>query len=289
VAIVATVAAAGSNELTIVLLGWILLVAIGLSVYHKQWLALRYWIVICAVMLVAATVAVAAPGNYYRVKIDSDPFPGIIPLIVRTAGALQDLIFAPNALLILSIPLVFAPFAIRFLPTRPAAFNIPLAYGAMIVIGGLWLGTMLYQSVWNDPMPIRANNVLFWWWLISWIVACWAAAPAKPVASQFPSFAIRAVTIVVFALVVSRVSLRAWRELLTAAPQYASQWNERYQYFRVMNQQPPRRAIVTPLSGISSRGVLLQGVDYKMDSKHPYNAQAAKWFGLTEITRSDAQ
>jgi hypothetical protein len=289
VAIVATIAAAGSNELTIVLLSWVLLIASGLSIYHKKWLALRYWIVISVVMFVASTIAIAAPGNYYRVKIDSDPFPGIVPLIIRTSDVLQDLLFAPNTILVLSVPLVFAPWVMRFLPTRPAALNLPLAGGAAIVMGGLWLGTMLYQSVWNDPMPLRANNVLFWWWLISWILACWAAAPANLVASQSPSFAIRMVIIVVLALVVSRVSLRAWRELLTAAPQYASQWKERYQDYRLLNQQPNKRAIVVPLKGINSRGVLLHGIDYKIDSKHPYNAQAAKWFGLAEIRRSDAQ
>ena len=289
VAILATVAAAGSNELTIVLLSWILLVAISLSIYHKQWLALRYWLVISCTMLVAATVAIAAPGNYYRVEIDSDPFPGIVPLVIRTADVLQDLVFAPNALLILSIPLIFAPWAIRFLPARPTSLKLPLTGGAAIVMGGIWLGTMLYQSVWNEPMPLRANCVLFWWWLISWIVACWAAAPAKPVASQFPSLTIRMVTIVVLALVVCRVSLRAWREVVTAAPQYAAQWQERYQYFQAINRQPGRRAVVAPLIGISSHGVLLNGLDYKTDSKHPYNAQTAKWFGLAEVVRSDAQ
>lgn len=287
VAIVATTAAAGSNELTIVLLGWILLVATGLSIYHRQWLALRCWLVISAVLLTAATIAVAAPGNYNRVEMDSDPFPGIVPLLIRTADVLQDLLFAPNALLLLSVPLAFAPWARRFLPNRPATLRLPLAGGAVVVMGGLWLGTMLYQAVWNDPMPTRANNVLFWWWLIGWIVACWAALPDKPAASQFPSFTIRVVIIAVLALVVSRVSLRAWRELLTA-PEYASQWQERYHYFRVVSQQPGRRAIVAPLSGISSHGILL-GIDYKIDSKHPYNTQAAKWFGLDEIVRSDAQ
>lgn len=288
VAIVATIAAAGSNELTIVLLGWILLVAIGLSVYHKQWRALRAWVIISAVMLVAAAIAVAAPGNYYRVKIDSDPFPGVVPLFIRTMDVLQDLVFAPNALLVLSLPLLFAPWAMRFLPTQPAALRLPLAGGAAIVLGGLWLGTMLYQSVWNDPMPIRANSVLFWWWLISWLVACWAAAPTQAVAGQFSSFAIRGVTIVVLALVVSRVSLRAWRELITSAPPYASQWEERYQAFRTVNRQPGQRVLVAPLRNINSHGVLLNGLDYKLDSTHPYNAQAAKWFGLREIKRSDA-
>jgi hypothetical protein len=97
------------------------------------------------------------------------------------------------------------------------------------------------------------------------------------------------VVIVALALVVNRVSLRAWRELLTAAPEYAYQWQKRYQYFRALNQQSGSRAVVDPLSGINSRNVLLQGIDYKIDSTHPYNAQAAKWFGLSEITRSDAK
>lgn len=288
-AAVATIAAAGSNELTIVLLGWILLVAIGLSIYHKQWLALRYWLAVSLLLIAAGIVAVAAPGNYCRVQTDSDPFPGIVTLVVRTADVLQDFLFAPNVLLALSIPLVFMPWAVRFLPSRPATLSLPLAGGAAIVMGGLWLGTMLYQSVWNDPVPLRANNVLLWWWMISWIIACWAAAPAQAVPSQLPSLTIRAVAVVVLALVVGQVDIRAWRELLTDAPQYAHQWEERYQYFRVVNQKPGRRAVVDPLRGINSRNVLLQGLDYKIDSKHPYNAQAAKWFGLAEIVRSDAQ
>lgn len=90
-------------------------------------------------------------------------------------------------------------------------------------------------------------------------------------------------------LVVGRVSIRAWRELITGAPQYAHQWEERYQYFRVLSKQPGSRAVVAPLKGINSRNVLLQGIDYKLDTTHPYNAQAAKWFGLAEISRSDAK
>ncbi|SMC00410.1 hypothetical protein SAMN00120144_3223 [Hymenobacter roseosalivarius DSM 11622] len=59
--------------------------------------------------------------------------------------------------------------------------------------------------------------------------------------------------------------------------------------FRKASQQPNVHMIVTPLTSINSRNVLLRGMEYKWDSTHRYNARTAEWFGLAEIKMSDAR
>jgi hypothetical protein len=67
-AVLGTVWAAGSNEMTIALLGWLLLVGLGVSLYRNQRYCARIWLGLLLVLLMAGSIAVGAPGNYERMK-----------------------------------------------------------------------------------------------------------------------------------------------------------------------------------------------------------------------------
>ncbi|MVN76219.1 hypothetical protein GO988_07770 [Hymenobacter sp. HMF4947] len=287
-----TVAVAGSNELTIALLGWLLLAGFGLSCYQKKGSSARIWLVLGVVLLLGASFALRAPGNFSRLGVEAKPTVGVglVQVVARLAKAVKLILLAPELHAMLLVPLLLAPLGVRLLPARPTGLRMPLVVSAGFLLLGLVVGCLPYMVVWEAPVPTRAVNVLMWWLLLGWVVACWAALPATTTASAAFRFGgMRLVASLVLAAVVVATSVRAWQELLLDAPAYARQWEARYQLFQRAAQLPgPKELTIAPMLNVTPRYVMIRGYDIQPSYHFYTNVETAAWFGLDSV-RTDAR
>ena len=284
---VATVAVAGSNEMTIGLLGWTLAVGLAASIYQKKRISIRIWLFLLGLLLAGSLLSLRAPGNFSRLAVNAVPVSGLLPLLGRLTKALKLLLLSPELHAILLTPLVLAPLGIRLLAYRPAGLRLPLLMSCCLLLSGLVVGCLPYMLVWEPPVPTRAINVLLWWLLFGWLTACWAALPAAATSFLLNLRSLRWVAGVVLVVVVTLTSVRAWQELLFSAPTYASQWAARYQLFRQAAQQPGAKVTVAPMMHVRPRYVMIRGYDLQPYYSFLLNREAAEWFGLDSV-RTDA-
>lgn len=279
-AVVGTVAAAGSNEMTIVLMGWVLAVGFGVSVYRRQRQCTRIWAGLLVVLLVAGGVTVGAPGNYQRLKTyGPEPFGKATVIGLYWARSISYIFTQPATLLTLGLPLLLRPLGVRLLPARPPGLRMPLLVGAAIVFGGTVLGALPY-SILEAPFE-RPVNVLEWWLLLGWLLACWASLPA----SEPPSVpaAVRHLMGVLLVVATAFPISRAWMELVVNAPSYASQWQERHQILRKASAQGIKKVTMAPILHIRPFHTLIRGYDNQPDARNIRNVNVAAWYGLDSV------
>lgn len=281
-----TGAAAGSNELTLVLMGWLIAVAAGLSAYRRQWRSLQMWAALGAILLVGGIVSVLAPGNTGRQQLDG----GLVPAIsvgevaARLVVLLRYLFVEPAMLLIPVLTLVLAPVAVRVLPARPPGLHLPLLLGAAILVGGVVLGTVPYALMWaRVPLIPRATNIMIWWWLLGWIVAAWASLPPAPAGAPVVPAAVRTLLGFVLLIVVVIPSGRAYLDLRYEAPEFARQWQQRFTVFQHAGRTPHTLLQVPPLPPLTNRFNFLPPDDLSTMPGFGVNTRLATWFGVDSV------
>ncbi|GGF27964.1 DUF6056 family protein [Hymenobacter cavernae] len=288
VAGIGTLAAAGSTELNIVLLGWLILVGFAVSLYRRQAISARIWFGLGVLLLVVGLVGLSAPGNYVRMRVDSAPATSLPQAFRRLVKAVRLVFpsFSLNSVLLL--PLLLAPLGVRLLPGRPRGLAFPLLLSTAFLLIGVVLGCLPYAFIWEATIPTRAVNVLLWWLLLGWPVACWAALPMTAPAVPLGHSA-RLLIALYLTATIALVSWRAWLEWTLEAPQYAQQWQARYTLFRRAAQQPKTKLTIAPMVNITPRHILIHGYDIRPYYHFYINWQTAGWFGLDSVRTDPKQ
>jgi hypothetical protein len=285
-AILGTAAAAGSNELTLVLLGWVIAVAAGLSAYRRQWRSLQIWATLGAVLFVGGIVSVLAPGNTGRQQLDGGlvPATSVGEVAARLVVLLRYLFVEPSMLLTPILTLLLAPLAVRILPARPQGLHLPLLLGAAILVSGVVLGTVPYALMWaRVPLIPRATNIIIWWWLLGWIVAAWASLPSAPTGAPIVPVAVRTLLGFVLLIVVLIPSGRAYLDLRYDAPEFARQWQQRFKMLQLAGRTPHTFLQVPPLPPLTNRFNFLPPDDLSTMPGFGVNTRLAAWFGVDSV------
>jgi hypothetical protein len=290
-AMLALVGVVGGNELALLLAGWVLAWCCWLSYRRTNWPALRRWLGLAAVALVAALVVVVAPGNAVRLQHEN---PGLAIPLWKVAGRAiaQTLLFLtePRQLTaLLVLPVLLARFGYQYRHLRPAGLHLPLRWGVFFVVGGLGL-QMLFLSftAWGYP-AVRVLNFLWFGVLTSWLLILWAALPQGP-GPRRPGPVLRQLrlpTLLYVALLAGGGTERAaWREWLENAPAWQRQLAARDAVIRQAGQAGAREVAVQPLHDIRPQHVLILGETLSSAASASYNQDAAAWYGLDSLRLS---
>lgn len=285
-AVVGTLAAAGSNELTLILLGIVLSAGASLSAYRRQWFSFRIWTGLGVVLLVSGTFSVLAPGNMVRQQIDGGlvPAPSVQEAIRRMILLLRCLFVEPAMLVIPMLTLLLVPIANRALLARPHGLQMPLLLGVAVLIAGVLLGTVPYALMWERvPLLPRATNILIWWWLLGWILIAWASLPAPATAIPLASSAIRLLLGLVVCITILVPSSRAYLDLRYEAPEFARQWQHRFTQLRQASWAPHQTLLLAPLPPLQNRQLLLPPDEVAPVSSYGVNTRLATWFGIDSV------
>lgn len=281
-----TIAAAGSNELTLLLLGLVLAIGAGLSAQRRQWSSFRVWMGLGLLLLIFGLVSVLAPGNAVRRQLDAGlvPAPSAYEFLRRLLLLLRALFTEPAMLIIPFLTLVLSPLAARTLPARPAGLRIPLLLGAAVLVTGVVVGTMPYALMWARlPLLPRAANVLVWWWLLGWVAVAWASLPPAPALVPVVSPAIRALLHIALCIMLLASVTRACLDLRHEAPEFARQWQQRFAQLRHARRTPHQTLRLAPLPPLQNRQLLLPPDDVSPLSSYGVNTRLATWFGLDSV------
>ncbi|QNH61291.1 hypothetical protein [Hymenobacter sediminicola] len=286
-AVLGTVAAAGANELTIVLLGLVLLVGTGLSLQRRQWFSLRVWVGLGLLLLFFGTLSVLAPGNSARQELDGALVPAASfgEAASRLAVLLRYLFVEPAMLVLPVLVLVLGPLAVRVLPARPPGLRLPLLLSAAVLVGGVVLGTVPYALMWaRVPLIPRATNIMVWWWLLGWIVAAWASLPADPQQVRVASPAVRILLSMVLGLIMLQPAARAALDLRHEAPEFARQWQYRFEKLRQAGSHTPHSTLqLPPLPPLTNRMLFIPPDDLSPMCGFGVNTRLATWFGVDSV------
>ncbi|NML65091.1 hypothetical protein HHL22_07715 [Hymenobacter sp. RP-2-7] len=290
-AVIGTLCTGGSSEPATVLLGWLLLVAGGISWQRWQGAALRLWAGLLGLLAGAAWLNATAPGTQQRLHATASGARNMAPLLASfwhpawLAGALGRLLFTPGVLLLLLAPLALQPLVPALVAARPRGLRLPLPFGAAVLLVGILLGALLMQVQIESPaISSRVANLLLWWLLLGWLGACWAALPAaasqrRPV-PKLVRYAIGALLVLYVLLPVRR----AWREVAIEAPSWYEQCWQRYAFLqRLALTTPHVRAQVPPIRRVVPRYVLIRGYDIGTTYNRPYNRDVAAYFGVDSV------
>ena len=294
VAAIGSVCTAASNEMSFLLLGWVLAVCAAVSLYRRQWTNAYVWIFLGLLLAASGFVSIVlAPGNHSRMQAEFSANTSYAPavLLPRVAKALKYLLTDTGTLVIFAIPLLLRTLGKKLIAVRPAGLHLPFSLGVLVIIAGLILGALPYNIV-GYPALERPVNVLYWWLLISWLVVCWASLPATDEQRGLPRAVVLFTSLAVACIVVPTVG-RAWLELLVDAPAYQRQYDARYQTLRHVAAQAPQQqkiATLAPIEGVTPRYILIRdevgtqsSYDVQTKASATNNIRIANWFGLDSV------
>ena len=296
-AAVGSICAAASNEMTLVLLGWVFLVGAGLSLYRRQWANASLWIGLGVLLGLSGIVSVVlAPGNHSRMQQEFVAQVSFAPgvLLPRIAKAFKYILTDASTLVIVVVPLLFYSLGQRLLAVRPAGLQLPFALGVVVVFAGLILGALPYNIV-GYPALERPVNVLDWWLLLSWLVVCWASVPVAAAPARLPRAVVLLAALAVACVLAPSIG-RAWLELLVDARPYQRQYTERYARLRQAAQQGQKEVVLDPIKHVTPRYILIRNevgtendYDVQRNAANMNNVRMAKWFGVDSIKLKAAQ
>lgn len=283
----ATLVLAGTSELSVWLLGLVLLTAVGRTIYTRQYAWGRRWGFLLLVLGGGFGLALLAPGNYERLTSSPKAPLTVLSLVGQFGHGLQLVMWRPVFFALLVVPVVFSPLAPYLLPYRPAGLRLPLLAGAGILLLGIGGGTAMLSLLIGPDLLARGVNVLYWWTLFGWLAACWASLPAAP--AQVPHFsaAVRTLVAALLVVVVTAPTIRAWQEALWEAPRWAAQCEARNVLYRAPGSRH-HKLTVPPITHVTPRYVLVRGYDIQPFYHHPLNESVARYFQLDSV-RTDAQ
>ncbi|WP_022823243.1 DUF6056 family protein [Hymenobacter norwichensis] len=285
-AVVGTIAAAGSNELTLIQLCWLMAVAAGISLFRRQYYSLRIWIGLGILLVICGTISVLAPGNTARQHLDGAVVPAASAweAASRLVILLRYLFVEPYMLIAPILTLVLAPLAARTLPARPLGLKLPLLLSAIVLVVGVMLAAVPYALMLpRPPLLPRATNAMVWWWLLGWIVASWASLPTEPATVPAASPAVRTLLAFVLLIVVFISSGRAYLDLQHDAPEFARQWEQRFQALQYAGRTPHTVLRVPPLPPLTNRFNFLPPDDLSTMPGFGVNTRLAIWFGVDSV------
>lgn len=281
-----TIAIAGSTELTIVLLSVVMLLGAGVSLWRRQWQSARVWVGLGALLVVASTVALLAPGNTARMTLDSSlrPTASIQEVLVRLFSLLRQLLTSPAFLVVPAFVLLLRPIAAQVASARPPGLRIPLLLSAAVLVLGLIVGTLPYALTWaRVPLVPRAANILLWWWLLGWLMAGWASLPVDPAAVAPVPTAARGLLGVALAVVVLMASGHAYLDLRHEAPAFATQWQNRFAALKQAGRTPHSELTLQPQPVLINRQIVLPPLGLAESPDYGINTRLATWFGLDSV------
>ncbi|RFP66028.1 hypothetical protein D0N36_06050 [Hymenobacter lapidiphilus] len=281
-----TVAVAGSNELTIILLFLIIALGTGLSLWRRQWASARVWVALGTLLAVAGAVAVFAPGNVSRLTLDNSlrPISSFWEGLARVNVLLRYLFTSPAFLVIPAFVLLLRPIAAQVAPARPPGLRIPLLLSAAVLIAGVVLGTLPYALTWSRvPLIPRATNIILWWWLLGWLVAGWASLPALPTVIMPLPAAIRGLVGGVLFIIVFTASSHAYLDLRYEAPAFARQWQSRFAALQRAGRVPHGQLTLPPQPTLINRQIIMPPIGISEDPAYGINTRLATWFGLDSV------
>jgi hypothetical protein len=283
----ATFLLSGTSELGVWLLGLGLLTALGCSIYRRQYDWAKKWGCLLLVLGAGFSLVLLAPGNYERMA--NSPKVSFTPLALagQLGHGLRLVMWQPVFFALLVVPVLFSPLLAYLLPYRPAGLRLPLLVSAGVLLLGIGGGTAMLSLLISPDLLARGVNVLYWWTLFGWLVACWASLPADP--AQLPRFSVAVRTLVAALLVVvfSAPTIRAWQEALWEAPRWAAQCEARDVLYRDPHAKY-RKLTVPPITQVTPRYVLVRGYDIQPYYSHPLNISVAQYFQLDSV-RTDTK
>ena len=281
----------GSSELVALLLGWLLLLACGISLSRQQRYCARLWASLLILLLGALCIDALAPGNLQRLHPATADAAGLAARLHQLwqpawlLGALRRFFFTPGICLLILCPLPLAPLAPRLLAIRPPGLRLPLLGSVGMLLGGVLLGTCLMQLEVRTPeIASRCANVLLWWLLLGWLVACWAALPEAIRRRSQPSLAVRGAVGLLLLVFMAIPVRRAWYEVVVEAPKWRQQCWARYAFMqRVAKTTPHVLVQVPPIRHVRPRYILIRGYDIATEYNKPYNRDMAAYFGVDSV------
>lgn len=276
----------GTSELAILHLGLVLALALALSAHRRQGASLRIWALLLGVLALATLGHVAAPGNYLRLHSAPARLPlwPLLPVLLALGRSMREVLWQPAALLLLTPPLMLASCGATLRRHRPAGLRLALPLSALVLLTGLVAGLLLMLTTIGVPLLARTTNVLVWWLLLGWCVACWAALPPGSPANSAPgSLPWRGVVGALLTVLIAAPTIRAWQELLREAPRWAAQCEARLPVYAAA---AGHRGLLTvaPIIQVVPRYVLVRGYDIQPDPAHPLNRATAQYFQLDSIS-----
>ncbi|QKG56767.1 hypothetical protein GKZ68_09120 [Hymenobacter sp. BRD128] len=280
---------AGSLELALLLLGWALAWLCYSAYRQGDARALRRWLGLAALAVVAGAVVVASPGNFVRLHHDGAG-PAIPLWQILGRAALQTIVFLTEprqvtALVVL--PLVLARLGYCYRHLRPAGLRLPLGAGVVFVVGGVALQMLFLSFVaWGYP-AVRVLNFLWFGLLTSWLLVLWAALPDAPGPATRLALRLRRPALLYgLLLALGGPERAAWREWLGNGPAWQRQLAAREATIRAARAAGQREVAVPPLVGLVPQYVLILGEPLSDRASARYNQSAATYYGLDSLRLS---
>ncbi|GAB3824465.1 hypothetical protein GCM10028821_03720 [Hymenobacter jeollabukensis] len=280
-------AIAGANELALLLLGWVL--AGGCAVCYRQGLrrALRYWAVLLGVAVLAGSVALLAPGNVARMVYEGKAAsPGLLRIAWRGLTHSYTLLSEPRLATALAVlPLLLSGVGHRYRHLRPAGLAMPLGRSLSFLLLGLLLLLLLLGRTWSGYPAARTQNFLYFWVLIGWLLALWAAVPTSGPRIWQPLLRrLRWPTAVYVTLIMGGGTERAaWQELRENARAWQQQHQDRHAAILAARRQGVRRLVVEPIRNIRPQQVLILGETLDTQAASDLNKAVAAWYRLDSL------
>ncbi|GAA3931658.1 hypothetical protein GCM10022406_15980 [Hymenobacter algoricola] len=286
-AVVAALGVAGSNELALVLLLWLLLVLTA-ATWRRAASGGRYrWLSLLLISGAAGAVALLAPGNFARMafagKAESA---GIGHVVGRAVAYMGMFVTTPINLTTLALaPVLVSGLGYRMRRWRPAGLHCPLPLGLGVVALGLFACFLLLSRTWPGYPAVRSLNFLWFWLLTGWLLALWAALPTTPGAPGRRWLASLRVPALAYALLLAAGGNQraAWREWLETAPAFKQQNEARSRAIQAAQAQGQRTVEVTGLQNLTPHYLLVLGDPLSEDASSELNRAVAGWFQVDSL------
>ncbi|TYZ07049.1 hypothetical protein FY528_16205 [Hymenobacter lutimineralis] len=280
---------AGSNELTFMLLGWIIINAMLHYIIQRDNDKLKFMLFLGILLAFSGFIAiVAAPGNSNRLSNEFSNSFSYSPIIIleRTIKFVIYLFSQYTTILILIFPIFVFSLGKNIFVKLDYLNKVPIWYQLFFVFFGIVLGSLPYHISGYAAIE-RSVNMIYWWLIFSWTFVCWnnlghIVNDSKSVYSKLSY-------ILIFAYV-TYIETRAYAEWIIEAPIYLSQYNIRYKEVAKAKLNINKEVILKPIIGVTPRYVLIRDevgenslYDLQSKSSAWNNVRFAEWFGIDSV------
>ncbi|MDB5236830.1 MAG: hypothetical protein JWR44_3823 [Hymenobacter sp.] len=290
VAAVAAIGVAGSNELALMLLLWLLAV-LTVGTWRQAETGNRWrWLGLLLITAAAGAVALFAPGNFARMIYEGKAAsPGLLRIVARAVTLTVMFLTEPRQLTALLVaPVLLARLGHRTRHWRPAALRAPLPVGLAVVLLGLFGAFLLLSRTWLGYPAVRSLNFLWFWLLSGWLLALWASLPAEPspaAAHRLRWLAPLRLPALLYVLLLAGGGTErdAWRDWLENAPSWKAQGDARSQAIHTARAQGRRDVVVEGLKDVRPHNVLLLGETLEANPASDLNRAVADWYQVDSV------
>ncbi|GAB3848339.1 hypothetical protein GCM10028822_11070 [Hymenobacter terrigena] len=286
----AAVGVAGSNELALVLLLWLLAVLTVLAWRRGADGSRRAWLALLLLTAAAGAVAVLAPGNFARMAYESKAAPGMVRVVGRAVAVMAMFLTEPRQLTALVVaPVLLARLGYRTRHWRPAALRLPLARSLGVVLAGLLAAFLLLSRTWQGYPAVRSLNFLWFWLLSGWLLALWAALPDQLSPAQARRrrwlASLRLPALLYVALLAGGGTERnAWREWLENAASWKAQSEARAATIQTARARGQRTVVVEGFQNLLPHHILVLGEPLGANPASHLNRAVADWYQVDSLS-----